>query len=76
MDQNYKVIVFLDVNLYLLYDTDCGFVLPLILLDKSLLTIKTTSDIYTSQIHDMWCYVYKNCQRGSLTDSKMITLLK
>lgn len=37
---NYKVIMFFDANLYLLYDIDCGFVLSLIPLDKPLLTIK------------------------------------
>ena len=56
--------------------THCGFVLPLVLLDKSLLTLKRISDVYTSQIHDMWLCVYKCCHRGSLTDSVMITLLK
>lgn len=38
--------------------------------------LKTIPDIYTSWIHNMQCCVYKSHQRGSLTDSKMITLLK
>lgn len=41
MDCNCSVIIFLVANFYLLCDTDCGFVLSLILLNKHLLTIKT-----------------------------------
>lgn len=55
MDRNFKVIMFLDVNLHLLYDTDCGFVLSLILLDKCLLTIK--NNLRYLHIADTGCVV-------------------
>lgn len=52
MDQNCKVIMLLDANLYLLYDTDCGFVPSFILLDKSLRGVR--NNLRYLHIADAW----------------------
>lgn len=46
VDRNFKVIMFLNVNLYCLYDTLWFYFLWF--LDKSLPTLKRISDVYTS----------------------------
>lgn len=53
---NFKVITELNVNLYFLHDVDCGFVVSLILLDKSHITFKNfLSDIYAFKLHSVLC---------------------
>lgn len=53
----------LNVNLYLFYDVDCGFVVSLILLHKSCLTFKSClCASYTFQIHFSLCSTYKKIQ--------------
>lgn len=60
---NCKVIIELNVNLYLFHDVDCGFVVSLILLGKSRFTFKSClSDIYTFQIHSALCSLYKKIE--------------
>lgn len=53
---NFKVTTELNVNLYFLHDVDCGFVVSLILLDKSHITFKNfLSDIYAFKLHSVLC---------------------
>jgi len=60
---NCKVITALNVNLYTFYDVDFGFVVSLILLNKSHLTFKSClSDICTFQLHSALCSLFKKIE--------------
>lgn len=59
---NCKVIIELNVNLYLLHDVDCGFVVSLILVDKSHLTFKPSCLIFTHFRFTLCCALYKNLE--------------
>lgn len=59
-------------NLHLLYDTDCGFILFLIILDQSLFTIKNSPRLSAAHLCIL-CLVSKSHPRALLADSKIKT---
>lgn len=59
---NCKVIIELNVNLYLFHDVDCGFVVSLILLDKSHLTFKSCLSDITHFRFTLSCALYKKIE--------------